>query len=76
LAAIFRCVVFAGRSPSDQGKRAMGFDPARLPLAKARNAAKIEVADLFAQGVAVQSKNFSGFDLIAARPGQRGGDQE
>src|ERR1700677_2087183 len=44
-------------------------------LTKARNPAKVEIADLFAQGVSVQSKNFSCLDLIAARPGQCGGDQ-
>ena len=42
---------------------------------KAGNAAEIEIADFFAQGIPVEPENFSRLDLIAAGPGQRGGDQ-
>src|SRR5271165_2369595 len=42
---------------------------------KACNAAKIQIADLFAQCVAVQSENFGRFDLIATGQRERGGDQ-
>ena len=44
-------------------------------LTKAGNAAQIEIADLFAQGIPVEPENFSRLDLIATGPGQRGGDQ-
>src|ERR1700735_3692695 len=44
-------------------------------LTEACNPAKVQIADLLAQGVAVQSKNLGCLDLIAARPGERGGDQ-
>src|SRR5580658_9043698 len=42
---------------------------------KAGNAAEIEIAYLFAQGIPVEPENFSRLDLIATGPGQRGGDQ-
>src|SRR5579871_492468 len=42
---------------------------------KTGDAAEIEIADFLTQGVAVEAENLGRLDLIAASPGQRGGDQ-
>ena len=42
---------------------------------EAGNSTKIEVTDLFAEGIAIQSKDFGRFDLIATCPSERGSDQ-
>src|SRR3984957_8886652 len=43
--------------------------------AEAGDPAKVQVADLLAQSVSVQSEDLGRLDLIAARPGERRGDQ-
>src|SRR3954451_24787849 len=44
-------------------------------LAQAAHRLQVEIFDLLAQGVAVETKDLGGADLVAARRGERGGEQ-